>query len=254
MILPVLFSLAAQAAVPFCETSKEFITTFEFLKKKQIYYRSGDQALATAKKVASGCTGAANRFIRTIKILEKTDLTSGEVLSLAEGAAIRNDEVAEAFLKIYAILFASDGYDLDQNTAMTLARKLSIDYAGDVKMAMKDFEKISEFCQEKEPMKFGKSQCASVAQKFAVVSDKAGMPVADKFISTLQFLVSKNGPALTTKDSLDLLHELMSRHPQAVVNFRSAYEYAVSEKGLGAHQAEAIKFAKFLASQTLEKP
>jgi hypothetical protein len=239
-------------AIPFCEASKEFVTTNEFLKAEKQYFRSADQALATAKKVADGCTGAAARFIKTVKALGKTDLTIGQIISAAEQAAQKSDETSEAFLKIFSRLYASDDFDFDLETSLKMARSLSVDFKGEVESSIKDFESISKFCLATEGLNFGKAKCAELARNVALTSEKHYASVGKAFETGYQYLVNPKGPQMVPLEASKQIMELVVIHPEAVNNFKTAYEYAISEKGLAVNRSESIKFAKLMAQKTLE--
>lgn len=234
----------------FCESSREFITTYEFLKSEDQFFRSADLSVATSKKVAEGCKGSAARFIKTVKALAKTELSTADILSAAEQSALKTDATSEAFLKIFTRLYASDDFDFDLNTSLKMARSLSVDFKGEADVALKDFEEVSKFCLKTEGLNFGKVKCAELAQALAITSEKHHLSVSDAFSAGFSYLISEKGPSMNAVEAMKQAQELVLIHPEAVNNFKVAFDYAVSKKGLEAPKADAIKFAKLMASQT----
>ena len=259
MLLFVNFSWAAETSpqtkpqFQTCESTKEFITVFEFLRSEKGLELTGDLSVKVASDVAKGCSGAAKRFILSVKSLTKTELAITDVIATAKEFSLRDDKTIEAFNSIFRRAFAEDGFDLDRASALNLAKKLSVEYKGNVAVAMSDFDIIADFCMARNNLDLPKERCAELAQRVAVMSSKHGLAVGSKFVETYRYLVQRGGPALTVKDALLVAEQLMKDHPNAADNFRLAYEYATAKRGLAVSREQAILFGKNMAAiSTLE--
>ncbi|GIL17569.1 MAG: hypothetical protein BroJett040_13200 [Oligoflexia bacterium] len=255
-ILFLFFSITAQAAIEpkeACQSAKEFITTYEFLKTKSQLFGQATEMAKAASQAAQGCTGSAKRFIKVVSTLEKSDLTAGDIVRTATQVAQKSDAVAEAFVQIFQRAYATDGFDLDLQSAIQVAKSLSIDFKGEVDMAMKDFTKISNFCLGKNGLDYTKPQCGKMAQRMALYSDQHGLEVGDAFLTAIKYMTSKSGPELTMGEAVKLSEEVVKLHPSGTDDFQIAYQYAVSKKGLNLKRDEAIKFAKKMALQDVDE-
>lgn len=236
-----------------CESTKEFVTAFEFLRSDSEMGLSGDIALKTASEVAKGCSGAAKRFIQTVRSLRKTELGMQDVLITAQEIAKKDDAIADAFNSIFRKLYAQDGYDLDLRTAVDLAKSLSVDFVGNVRVALEDFDKISNFCSSTKSLDLPVRQCAELAQRIAVLGGRHEQSVNEKFVESFNYFTKSTGLGFTIKEALELSEDLMQKHPLAFGNFKQAYEYAISPRGLNADRTNAVAFGKKMANATTKE-
>lgn len=246
-----LLAQAVETVPAACESGKEFITTYEFLRDDSDLASAGDNAVRVASQVAAGCNGAAKRFIQTVKFLKKTEIPLGDILKTAIDFAQREDAHAEAFTQVFKSAYAEDGFDLDIGSSLTLAKKLSVEYSGPVKKALVAFQKISEFCLKKSEVMMSKKDCAELAKTVSLASTENGPAAGEVFLKSYQFF--KTIIALTEGDSLKLAQSLVQISPSAFDNFKVSYEYALSPTGLNTAKDQALQLGKKMAELTIPK-
>lgn len=251
-----LISVSASAAVTTenvaCDSTKEFITSFEFMRADAEMGLGGDISFKYANEVARGCSGAAKRFIQSVGSLRKTDLPLTEVLQTSTELAQKDDVTIDVFNSLFRRLYAQDGFDLDLKVSLDIAKSLSVDYSGSPKTAMQDFEKISAFCGSRNSLELPVRECVEISNRIAQLGGKHEVPVADKFIESYKFLTRSEGVGLTVKEALELSEALLQTHPHAFTNFKQGYEYAISKNGLGADRKTALAFGQKMASATVK--
>ncbi len=231
-----------------CESAKEFITTFEFLRDHLDLAGSGDNAVKLASQVSAGCTGAAKRFIQTAKFMKKVDLPLTEILSTSVEFAQKEDSHADAFNQIFKRAYAEDGFDLDMVTSLQLAKKISVEYPGNVQRALKDFETVSEFCLKKTEVTVSRQACAELAKNISLNGKEKAPMASEVFIEAYRYIKTTIG--LTAHDALKISQDLVKIHPLAFSNFKLSYEYAISDKGLKSNKEQSVLFGKKMAEQT----
>lgn len=250
----------SHAALPsppvYCEATKEFITTFEYLKKREDLSGMADNAARTAMTVAKGCNGSALRFINTVEILDKTELTKRDVLKTSTELAQLKDESVKSFITIFKYAYSQDSLDMSLQNAMKLARSLAIDTHASPLVTEKDFQKLVEFCLNKEGIDQTKAFCSKYVQDIVSQTDLFNVSIADSFIEFYKLSVSKEGLNLLPKDAIRFSSQLIKIHPRAFENFLSAYAYAGSQEGLAYKKQDALRFALALGqrSKALEVP
>ncbi len=252
--IPILFVLVttpSQAAIESCSTTKEFVTTFEFLKQDEEFKVKDAEAQPIALEVASGCTGAAKRFIRISKTLTRSGATNKNAIQTALPFAAATDTEAETFVAVFRRAIAEDSLDLELGDALKIALKLSKNFSGDQKRVREDFDRIADFCADSTKMGLPRLQCGEFAAEVASQGEKYEEGVSKSFFALFEYLKSESGPQLTTADALQLSKKLAARGPMSYDNFKQAYQYASSEKGLKLARADAIQFAKKISE--LEK-
>jgi hypothetical protein len=244
-------SLAAVSEAGTCDSAKEFITTYEFLRDDADLAAAGDNAVKVALQVAAECTGGAKRFIQTVKFLKKTEIPLHQILKTAIEFSQREDEHAEAFTQVFKVAYAEDGFDLDIGNSLKLAKQMSVEYSGPVQKALVAFQKVSEFCLNKKEIVMSRSACAELSKNVSLASTEEGPAAGDVFIRSFQFL--KDPVGLTEMDALKLSQSLLKTSPSAFENFKVSYEYALSPAGLGAAKDQAIQLGKKMADFTVKK-
>ncbi len=234
-----------------CESGKEFITTYEFLRDDADLAAAGDNAVKVASQVAAGCNGSAKRFIQTVKFLKKTEISLNEILKTAIDFSQREDIHAEAFTQIFKSAYAEDGFDLDIGSSLKLAKQMSVEYHGPVQKALVAFQKVSEFCLKKTEINLSKADCAELSKNVSLASTEDGPAAGEIFLKSFQYL--KSNVALTEADALKTAQALIKTSPSAFENFKVSYEYALSPSGLNAPKDQALQLGKKMADLTIQK-
>ncbi len=234
-----------------CESAKEFITTFEYLRNHLDLSGSADNAVKIASKVAEGCTGAAKRFIQTSQFLQKVELPLQEVISTATEFARKEDANVEAFNHIFTKAYAEDGFDLDLASSLKMAKAISVEYSGDVERALQDFKNISDYCMKKEDLPLSRPDCAELAKKVSLAEKEKGPLASDSFVNSYKYLKSTAG--LAPYEAQKLALDLVRVDPSAFENFKLSYEYALADKGLKSSKAQALQFAKKIAQLSVKE-
>lgn len=251
-VLAVIVCLQGPGAAPVfaergCTTTREYVTTLEFLRHRREFDVSEQQAQLIAKEVSQGCTGAARRFILVSSALSQAGLTSQDAFKAGIEFSIRTDSDADAFVTVFQKAYLEDALDLDVGSAMKLARQLSSEFDGDTVAAREDFEKLVSYCVSAKHLDLPRPQCAIHAVRLVKLGQGWGGGIAAPFIQAFEFLRSDSGPELSTADAFPLAEKLVSATPDSVENFISGYKYAVSKHGLDLPREQAIEFAREMA-------
>ena len=67
--------------------------------------------------------------------------------------------------------------------------------------------------------------------------------MASTFIDLFEFIVSDKGPTPDLLMALDISEKIVAIGPEAPENFKTAYRYAIQEKGLAYSAKDSLKFA-----------
>jgi hypothetical protein len=153
-----------------CGAVKEFVTLHSYLLKDPDDRVKESDALEIARKVASGCSGAAQRFIRVSRTLAIAGVNAKNRHEIAMDFASRDAETTEAFVAVFRMASAEDVLDLDLDSALRLARSLSIEFKGDPTKALRDFERILKWCSDATRSGLSRKDCGG----FSVGIARAG--------------------------------------------------------------------------------
>jgi hypothetical protein len=237
-----------------CTSTREYVTTLEFLRAQSSFSLSEKAAREIAETVSKECGGAARRFIRVTSVLSKAELGSKDAVKAGLAFAARADVEADTFVEVFQKAFLKDYLDLDLASSMRMAYSLTTQFEGDVMAVRNDFFRILEFCLSSNGLDLPRPRCgemaASIARKGQGYSGGIGAP----FIQAFEFLKSDKGPKLATADALKLAEQLVASGPGASENFILGYRYAVSKKGLDLAGKDAIAFASQMAERTVAQP
>lgn len=236
-----------------CPSAKEYIATLNYIRGTKEFQATEEQAKDIAKSVVKGCEDSGKRFIQISQLLIRSGVLPQNALPIAIEYAQATPEEASSFVAIFRNAFASDKLDLDMQAALNMARSLSRNAEGDTATMEKDFIALVKFCTREDELGLPRPACGSMAQRVILSGQPYLGSVADQFIAAYRFIVndSSDSPHLTTGDALRLAEELIKISPASVSNFKQAYQFAISEKGMKLGQSDAIAFAKDLASKTV---
>jgi hypothetical protein len=233
-----------------CESTKEFITTFEYLKSHAELGLNENENFKVAQSVAKGCTGAAQRFVKTFELLMKAEAGPRGSMNVAIDLANKSQNYADTFNLIFTRSYLAEFLDLDYKTSFELAQRLSVDYDGNPKIAAKDFLKLVDFCTNEKEVGLSKPRCGVIAARVVQKTEGFHAQMAAEFFKIYHFLISDKGPSSPVVKALEVAESVIEQGPEAGDNFIAAYKYAVDRKGLDFTAERSISFAQSLAHNT----
>jgi hypothetical protein len=235
----------------FCQSSKEYITSFRYLEAQKAFSLKKDEMMRIADATSKGCNGAAKRFIEVNDLLIKAGLETSDSLKVAMKVSNKSDLVAETFITIFKETFLKDYLDLDIKTALDFSLKLALETEGNTSMIKNDFQKIVKFCLEQKGLDLSGPKCSDLAAKVAIVGTKFNLEMASAFLNHYDFLTEKDGGDLATYKSVEMSLNLIEAGPLSVTNFKDAYKFAMSKSGLDLGKKEAINYAELMAKRSV---
>lgn len=236
-----------------CKSSREYITTLEYLRDKKAFALSEAQSREIAQKVSGGCTDASKRFIETTELLVKAEMDSRKVFDYSLKMALTSNEASQTFQKIFKEAFVQDLLDLDLLVALDTAYQLSHDFSGSYSDLSNDFNFLVRFCVDQKSLGLPLKECAQFATRIARIGSEIKAPVSETFRKGFEFLVRPEKSNLPTVDALRTLERILPFGAQGLENFTQAYDYATSEKGLAMPVKQGVDFALLLTTKTKNK-
>ncbi len=234
-----------------CSAAREFSTVYKFLTDKEELFLKKDKAIELSTYISKGCTGAAARFIRVVFLLLKSGFTGNDATQYGKELALKSEQQVDAFIKIFKISFLRNGLDLDAQSALSIARRFSVDYKGDPEQALADYENIAIYCSDQEALALPKSHCAEISQIFALLGEKSKIATAPLFKTGLEFLTQDSrGPGMTIKEAIKVMRRIMAQTPQAMENFKNVFLFSSTKDGLALNRNDAIKVAEKVSANT----
>ncbi len=236
-----------------CLSTREFITTREYLQSLEEIKIKPEQVLEISHKVAEGCTGSAQRFISVVDLLHKAKLDATNAIKTAIYFAPSDDKTTRNFREVFKFAYLESGLDLDLHNSIQMALNLSKDYQGEQDKAYEEFKKLIDFCTNMKKMNLPLGTCGSMAVRITKKGEKFQASTANAYISLFNFLVEDSvGPKVSVLESVKLAEELLEQGPQSEINFIQAYKYALSKKGLNYSKSDSFKFAQKMAKLTIK--
>jgi len=203
-------------------------------------------------QVATGCDGAAGRFVHVSALLLQAELSGKDSIKTGLLFVKKTDAETSTFVTVFKHAFLAEELDLDVKNALNLALEMSTRFNGDAVSAREDFEKLLRFCStpggsSDENLDLPKPRCASWAVEIAKIGEPWEKGISQTYIDLFKFLRSDRGPLLPAHQAVSLATELMKAGPSAGENFIQAYRYGVASRGLDLSAQDAIAFARKLA-------
>ncbi|MDD0852060.1 hypothetical protein HBN50_03085 [Halobacteriovorax sp. GB3] len=243
---------AEYAPIKQCSSSKEYITTYNYLKNKKEYSLKNNDLLRVSDSVSKGCTNAAKRFISISNLLVKAGLETSDAINTALKFSDKSDRSSETFITIFKESFLKEYLDLDIKSAVDTALSLSLKEIEDPILIRNDFQKIVRFCLSSRGFDMSGKHCAKLASDVLQNTVKYNQAMSSYFLDLYEFSTENQKLNLAHFQALELAKEITSFGPESIKNFKNGYLFAISKKGLDKNKKEAIEFAKLMAKRTIE--
>lgn len=255
VLLFILISSVSQAEVQrvFCDSSREYITTLEFLRKQagSDYSNFEKQNQALAEYVSSYCSGSAYRFIKVVRLFQRMELGINNAMPVAKEAVKVEDDRVDLFVYVFKRLYLKSGLDLNPNQSIRVAKSFLRPNKVPAKKIKKEFKKLSSFCMSEKGLARNKYYCAEFIMELMSSLEGKETKVADSFIDTYEELTSNKALSFSSYDALVLTRSLVKHGPNAINNFYLGLRYAMSDKGLSYSRGKAVEFGKKMASRSV---
>ncbi|HAZ12216.1 MAG: hypothetical protein A2X86_03175 [Bdellovibrionales bacterium GWA2_49_15] len=236
-----------------CLSTREYVTSLNFLREQKALGLEEKDARNLADLVSKGCTGAAQRFIKTTNLLVQAELPSRIAITTAQEMSGKSDQVSENFAQIFAKVYLEKFFDLPASEALRLARSLAFDIERSPSKVIEDFTILSDFCLSRKGLDLPLAQCLALMEKVIPQGREQEDSVAKAFIRLFEFLSSdEKGPKMATLKAIEEGKKTIQYGPNAVDNFIQAYAFATSATGLGLTYGQGVEFAQKLSERTVK--
>ena len=233
-----------------CSASREFITTYRYLRHPETNL-GHKAAVKLAHEVSAGCDQAASRFIQISEIVRNSGLGARDAFAMAKPFAITTPIKTKAFVTIFKSAYLKKGLDLTLQDALNIALALSIEYEGDPHQALEDYHGIVEYCLDPGELAMPRANCAKLAKDITIFGEKSNLHTLEPFKDMMEFARDEDGPKIPTFQAIKLSKELMEVSPVAVYNFMEAYRFLTDEHEF--KRKPAIAHARRVAHKTFKK-
>ena len=184
-------STMEQDAMQTCLSSREYVTTLEYLRDQDAYKLKEIDRQKLADKISQGCTGSAKRFIKINTLLIKAGFGTTTSIKTATDFALSTDQEADSFVAIFKTSFLKDFLDLNLAQSLKVAQTLSLGFTGDQEIALKDFKTISKFCLNSKTVDLPLDRCIDIAAKIVVSGQIFSQPLGKVYTKLFDFLISE---------------------------------------------------------------
>jgi hypothetical protein len=237
-----------------CQSTKEFITTLNYLKNKKEYGIEEKKSIEISSFVASGCNGAANRFIQTMNFLTDAEVPTNLALVNAKNVALENDQVYNNFVTIFKKIYVEKYFDLTAAKSLKMASELTVKMDKEPSKVLEDFNTLGDFCMGRNGVDLGYEKCSEFIFKTLIKSKDLNVSIGKQAIEFFDFLTKEEkGPKLTVANALLEIEKVVEFGPNGMTNYRDGFSFALNNQGLNYGNIEAMKFAYDMAYKSFKK-
>ncbi len=235
----------------FCDSTPELIRTYEFLKQQKEVPTTEEQNLRVAEIVSEGCNGAGERFIEVILLLKKAGLSSAGSLRFGLDFSKLPKDVQKNFVEIFQGIYSPETYNQDYKFAVEMALKLSKEFKGSTRTVREDFKNFLDFCLGAKKDQLPMNLCFKVSLEAIQYNIYFESGVFSSFRELYEKLRNDNEYFLSIRDALQISLRVIQFGPRASQNFLTAYQFALSQKGLKMGRPQAFEIALKMASNSV---
>jgi hypothetical protein len=237
-----------------CLSSREFITSLNFLRSKPELGLNEKNSLNLAEFISSGCTGSAERFIKTLNLLTNAEIPSTMALPVAKRISQAEDQDSDNFQAIFKKVYIEKFFDLPAEKSLTFAEELTGKMDKDSSKMIDDFNVLSEFCLSRNGLDLGLKNCADIIFKVLTKTKNVNAKIGKEYLDLFNFLTAnEKGPKLSSLKAIEEAGKVIEFGPAGITNFIQGYQFAISEKGLKSGVKEALEVGNKMASFTFKK-
>lgn len=233
-----------------CESTDEYIKTIKFIRTNPDLMIPEAASRMIADRVSKGCTGAFERFSKTLLLLKKVGISDAKSLEMALEFAAVSTDTHRNFMEIFTRAFLAEFFDYDYVSAVKLAYELSKDYKGDPVQVRDDFIELVRFCKDSKNLDLPIRLCSEYTVKLAKLSQYYTDGVRQHFYKLYNHLREKKPFEMDIKNALDVTYNVLKGGPKAPDNFFKGYEFATKEEGLNYGHRQAMEFALKMANRS----
>ncbi len=245
---------AAEAAADTaaCESSQEFVSTFEYLRKQKSFTLPESEIFKTSLLVSENCNGASLRFQKMLDTLVLTGVDHSHALKFSVQYSQQDSAAVEAFISLFQGLVLEKKFNLPYYEAFETAKFFAESSKGNKIELKKDFLGFLSFCfEDPNGTMLSLNQCRSLSLKYLGLHKYYPNGVFRDFKSLFLFLRDQKETGLPIASALTLTQEVLLNGPGARKNFVDSYKYGLNK--LNMKPGQALALALKLAAYTKNK-
>lgn len=224
-----------------CYPAKEYITTLEYLRSKELFVVDPKMQHSIALEVSNGCINAAQKFLKIAGVLLAAELDAQSATKEALKFVKRDEKVVNAFIDIFKMLFQKKFLDLSVVDSLTITRELVDSEKVDGNLVASNFQKTAEFCLKNYSPSY--RDCSRLAKDVALVANKYQKDAYQSFIRMVEFFSKRDGVNMVASEMFSYALKVVALGPTASESFIRAYDYATSSEGLKMDRQNGLQFA-----------
>lgn len=231
-----------------CESTKEFVSTVDYLRKQKNFTLPDNEILKTALLVSENCNGASRKFQKMLSTLVSAGVDHEHARHFAISYSEEDSESVEAFLSLFQGLVLEKKFNLPFYQAFETAKFFAESSKGNKAMLKKDFLGFISFCfEDSNGIQLSLDQCRSLSLKYLKLHSLFPRGVFQDFKSLFVFLRDQKETGLPIASALSITQTVLQNGPGSQKNFIDSYKYSLYQLNMKPSQslALALKLAAF---------
>lgn len=238
-----------------CESTKEFISSVEYLRTQKFLILPDNEILKTALLVSENCNGAAYRFGRILSTLVASGVDHEHARHFAVTYSREDNESVEAFISLFQGLVLEKKFNLPFYQAFETAKFFAESAKGNKAELKKDFLGFLGFCfEDMNGILLSLEQCRSLSFSYLKLHTDYPKGVFPEFKILYNFLRNEKETGLSISNALAITQTILHNGPGAQKNFIDSYRYGLNKLNMKPVQSLALayKLAGFTNNQQVK--
>lgn len=255
LVVALVFCFCAPAFAATCESTKEFISSVEYLRAQKFLTLPDNEILKTALLVSENCNGAAYRFSRILSTLVASGVDHEHARHFAVTYSREDNESADAFISLFQGLVLEKKFNLPFYQAFETAKFFAESAKGNKTELKKDFLGFLGFCfEDANGILLSLEQCRSLSFSYLKLHAEYPKGVFPEFKILYNFLRNEKETGLSISNALAITQTILHNGPGAQKNFIDSYRYGLNKLNMKPAQSLALayKLAGFTNNQQVK--
>ncbi|MEK6628722.1 MAG: hypothetical protein AABY53_08850 [Bdellovibrionota bacterium] len=224
-----------------CESSKEFITTIEYLRNQKAFTLPDSEIFKVAMSISENCNGSSRRFQKMLNTLVATGVDHNHALKFSLQYSKEDNESVDVFLSLFQGLVLEKKFNLPFYEAFETAKFFAENTRGNKYELKKDFLGFLDFCfDDPNGTMLPLDQCRKLSFKYLDLQKNFPNGVFKEFKTLFTFLRDQKETGLPIAGALSLTQEVLLSGPGAQKNFIDSYKYGLHSLNMKPSQALSL--------------
>ena len=237
-----------------CDVALEFKKSYEYILAEKDFEMPESKMIELSAQIAKGCDGAKERFIQAYELMKKSGVAITKSIEVGLVFSKLQDQQLKNFTEIFKKTYLEGYFDFSFEQVYKVSLQLSKDIESNQEILRQDFTKLVQFCLDSKKLGLPIGDCAQISMELTQHTKKYPLSgLFPEFEKLVNYIQEKGKMTVPIRDTVRICTLILPYGIKAVDNFKSSYEYAVTNERMRLDQKGAFLLAIELTKSSMRE-